>query len=76
MMLALLQLLQIVGEAAGRVSAEMRGNHPEIPWRQIVALRNRLLHGYDTIDSEILWHVLRDDVPLLCEALDVILASS
>ena len=51
--LALIQLLQIVGEAAGRVSTSYCDVHPEIPWAQIVSLRNRLIHGYDVIDLDI-----------------------
>ncbi len=52
--LALVQLCQILGEAASRVSALRRQQHPEVPWPQIIALRNRLIHGYDTIDLDIL----------------------
>ena len=49
--LALVRLLEIVGEAAGRVPEEVRALHPEIPWSQIVSLRNRLIHGYDRLTS-------------------------
>jgi uncharacterized protein with HEPN domain len=52
--LALVRLVEIVGEAASRVSAETRGRYPDVPWSQIVALRNRLIHGYDSIDLDIL----------------------
>jgi uncharacterized protein with HEPN domain len=73
--LALLQLLLIVGEAASRVSTARHAQHPEIPWGQIIALRNRLIHGYDTIDFDILWQVLRVDLPPLTIALENILHS-
>ena len=63
--LALVQLAQIVGEAASRVSEPKRAQHPQIPWRQVVALRNRLIHGYDTIDLEILWQIVKNDMPSL-----------
>ena len=46
--LALIHLLQIVGEAARRVSPERQAAHPEIPWQQVIAFRNRLAHGYDS----------------------------
>ncbi len=52
--LALVRLLEIVGEAAGRVSKEECALHPEIPWPQIIGLRNRLIHGYDAVDHNIL----------------------
>jgi len=63
--LALIQLLQIVGEAAGRVSPDYCNAHPEIPWPEIVSLRNRLIHGYDVIDFDIVWSILSTDLPKL-----------
>ena len=63
--LGLMQLLQIVGEAASRVSETTCQAHPQIPWKQIIALRNRLIHGYDTINLSILWAVLTTDLPAL-----------
>jgi uncharacterized protein with HEPN domain len=72
--LALVRLLEIVGEAAGRVSREERALHPEIPWPQIIGLRNRLIHGYDAVDNEILWQILSRDLPPLVRALEAILA--
>jgi len=72
--LALVRLLEIVGEAAGRVSEENRALHPEIPWPQIVGLRNRLIHGYDAVDYDILWQIITDDLPPLVKALEAILS--
>lgn len=73
--LALVQLLQIVGEAASRISSATRDQHPTIPWSQIVALRNRLIHGYDTIDFDILWQILTADLPALIAQLQSILSN-
>ena len=53
--LALVRLLEVIGEAASRVSGEDRARYPEVPWPQIVSLRNRLIHGYDAVDLDILW---------------------
>ena len=61
--LALVQLLQIIGEAARRVSEHLRHQHPEVPWGEIIALRNRLVHGYDTVDLDRLWEILTGDLP-------------
>jgi len=72
--LALVQLAQIVGEAAGRVSDARQARHPEIPWTQIIALRNRLIHGHDIIDFDILWNIITGDMPKLIAALEKILA--
>jgi uncharacterized protein with HEPN domain len=68
--LSLVRLLEIVGEAAGRVSANERARHPNIPWSEIVGLRNRLIHGYDSVDFDILWRIVSDDLPPLIAALE------
>jgi uncharacterized protein with HEPN domain len=52
--LALTRLLETIGEAASRVPVEARIHYPGIPWAQIVGMRNRLIHGYDAVDSNIL----------------------
>ena len=51
--LALVRLLEIIGEAANRIPPEEQARHPQIPWPQIVGLRNRLIHGYDSVDFDI-----------------------
>ena len=63
--LALVRLLEIIGEAANRVTNGTRQQTPNIPWSQIVSLRHRLIHGYDTINMDILWKILTDDLPAL-----------
>lgn len=68
--LALVRLLEIVGEAAGRMPAQERSHHPDIPWAEIVGLRNRLIHGYDSVDFDILWQIVIDDLPPLIAALE------
>ncbi len=73
--LALVRLLEIVGEAAGRVPQELCANHPEIPWPQIISLRNRLIHGYDSVDFNILWQIIVTDLPPLISALGTIIAA-
>jgi len=67
LMLSLLKLVEIIGEAAGRVSEEMRETHPDIPWAQIVATRNRLVHGYDKVDLDMLWRIVSEDLPALID---------
>ena len=73
--LALVRLLEIIGEAAGRVPQEVCARHMEIPWLQIVSLRNRLIHGYDSVDFDILWQIVTSDLPPLITALVAIIAS-
>lgn len=72
--LALVRLVEIVGEAAARVSQDTCGQHPYIPWPQIVGMRNRLVHGYETVDLKILWDTITDDLPPLIVELEQILA--
>jgi len=74
--LALTRLVEIVGEAATRVSLEARQQQPEIPWPQIIGLRNRLIHGYDAVDLNILWDIVQDDLPPLIAELERILAEN
>jgi uncharacterized protein with HEPN domain len=67
--LALVRLLEIIGEAAKRVPEAQRTRIPEIPWAQIVSLRNRLIHGYDEVDFDILWQIVTRDLPNLVATL-------
>ena len=61
--------LEIIGEAATHVPDSIRHAHPQIPWRQSIATRNRLIHGYLGIDNDTLWSIVRDDIPALLESL-------
>ena len=63
--LAVVRLLEIVGEAAAGVSEKSRGEFPGIPWAEIVGLRNRLIHGYDSVDLDIVWNIVKGDLPAL-----------
>jgi uncharacterized protein with HEPN domain len=67
--LALVRLLEIIGEAANRVPEDQRARMPEIPWAQIVGMRNRLIHGYDEVDFDVLWEIVSRDLPKLMELL-------
>ena len=62
--------VEIIGEAAGRVSAAFREAHPEIPWRRIVAQRHVLAHEYGEIEHELIWTVATVHIPELIDALD------
>ena len=70
--LALVRLMEIIGEAANRITPEYRSRYPSIPWLQIVSLRNRLIHGYDSVDMEIVWEILTTDLPALVKELETI----
>lgn len=73
-LLALLHLIQVLGEAASRTSAAIRDAHPELPWGQLVGMRNRIVHGYDHVDPDIVWRVATDDLEPVLAALERIAA--
>jgi uncharacterized protein with HEPN domain len=68
--LALVRLIEIIGEAATRVSKETRAACPIIPWDDVIGMRNKLIHGYDSVDLDILWDTVTDDLPPLIEELE------
>lgn len=68
--LAMRHIIQIIGEAANRVSTEFRATHPEIPWEEIVGMRHRVVHDYLGIDEEIIWTTLTHDLPKLVDILE------
>ncbi len=68
--LALVRCIEIIGEAGARVSAEGRAEAPDIPWAEIVAMRNRLIHAYFDVDLDIVWRTINDDLPPLIATLN------
>lgn len=72
--LGLVKCLEIVGEAAGRLSPDLRERHSAVAWDQIIGMRNRLVHAYFDIDYEQVWKALTEDLPPLIEQLEGILA--
>jgi uncharacterized protein with HEPN domain len=74
--LALTRVIEVIGEAASRVPEEFRSRHPQLPWRQTIGIRNRLIHGYDTVNMDILWAIIQEDLPPLIEQLQAILGGS
>ena len=64
--------LELIGEAATNIPDEVRQKYPQIPWRTVVATRNKLIHGYLGIDNDTLWSLIQGDVPVLLQALQKI----
>ncbi|MCY4611833.1 MAG: DUF86 domain-containing protein [Gammaproteobacteria bacterium] len=71
--LALRKLVEIIGEAAYRVPKEFQDNHPDIMWGKIVGMRNRLVHGYDAVDLDVLWSVVKFDLPILATQMEAMI---
>jgi uncharacterized protein with HEPN domain len=72
---ATLRNLELIGEAATHVPAEVRTTVADVPWRVIIAVRNRLIHGYLGIDDDTVWSIVRDDLVPLRAALIALLAA-
>lgn len=68
--LGLVRLIEIIGEAAAHVSSEGRLKCPAVPWDDVVSMRNKLIHGYASIDLDILWNTVTDDLPRLTVELE------
>lgn len=68
--------LELIGEAATHIPEDVRHANPSIPWRLIIATRNRLIHGYLGIDNDTLWSIVRGDVPTLLPPLRALKAKS
>jgi uncharacterized protein with HEPN domain len=68
--LALIHLVQVIGEAARQVSREFAATHPEIPWENIVGMRHKVVHDYLGVDEDIVWQVVTEDLPKLVQALE------
>jgi len=74
--LAVVRLLEVIGEAANRVPVNIQNRYSEIRWREVISLRNRLIHGYDAVDYDIVWEILKHDLPELMDQLNKILQSN
>jgi uncharacterized protein with HEPN domain len=73
---ATLRNLELIGEAASHVPQFVRDNHPSVPWRLMVATRNRLIHGYLGIDNDTIWSIVTIDIPALLMRLHELKRSS
>jgi len=71
--LALAYRIQMIGEAARRVSEATRRAHPDIPWKQIIGMRHKIVHDYLSVDYDIVWQVVGQDLPELIRQLDAVL---
>lgn len=72
---AVIRRLEIIGEAARRISEETRAAYPDLPWSDMVSMRNIMIHEYDDIDLAIVWETVNNDLPPLIDALEKILQS-
>lgn len=70
---AVMYAIAVMGEATKRLSDEFREQHPQLPWRELAGLRDRLVHDYRNIDLDILWDVVSVEIPVLLTNLEPLL---
>jgi len=75
LMLALVRLLEVVGEAAKAVPEDVRRRTPQIAWKDIAGTRDRLIHGYFDVDLDIVWEIVTKDLPPLIAALEQLISA-
>jgi uncharacterized protein with HEPN domain len=67
---AVIYPLEIMGEAAGRISEDFRDSHPDIPWHKVIGIRNRLIHEYFRINRKTVWDTIKNDLPDLIRMIE------
>ena len=72
LVLAMLRLIEVIGEAASSISSDFRDGSPQIPWREIIGTRNRLIHGYSDVNLDIVWRIIDQELPALIPELEKI----
>ena len=72
---AFVKLVEIIGEAASKLTPELRQQHPDIEWKKIIGLRHILVHDYDAIDEALLWRVVQNELPVLRGRLQAVLTN-
>jgi uncharacterized protein with HEPN domain len=71
--LAFERVMEVLGEATKRLPSELRDRYPVVPWKLIVGMRDRVSHGYDAVDYQILWDAVQQDIPVLLDTVEQIL---
>ncbi len=69
---AICRSLEIIGEASNRIHPDIKSKYPIIAWREMGDIRNRIIHHYFGIDYDIVWDTIKTDIPLLKEAIEII----
>ena len=71
---AVIRAFEIIGEAARHIPAQVRRRYPQVPWQDMLAMRNLLIHEYFGVDSEVLWRTIQEDISPLRNAIQEMLA--
>jgi len=70
---ALIRALEVIGEAARHIPAEFRRAHPEVPWRGMTGMRDKVIHDYFGVDATLVWRTVKDDLPKMADSIRQIL---
>ena len=70
---AVVRNLEVIGEAVKNVSADLRTRHPDVPWRRIAGMRDKMIHEYFGVDPRLVWAVVENDLPELARKIESIL---
>ena len=70
---SVIRRIEIIGEAAGRVSPQLREAHPQVPWGDMRGMRNQLIHRYDGVDLHVVWNTAQDSIPRLMGLIESLL---
>ena len=73
LLFAIVRAIEVIGEAASKVTPETQAASPAIPWASIVGMRNRLIHGYFDIDLDVVWKTVTEEIPPLRRSLKLLL---
>jgi uncharacterized protein with HEPN domain len=76
LLFAIIRAIEVLGEAASKVTEETQAASPEVPWASIVGMRNRLIHGYFDVDSDVVWRTVTEEVPGLLRSLKLLVEKS
>jgi uncharacterized protein with HEPN domain len=70
---AVIRAIEIIGEAASKLPKTVLTKYPDLPWRDIISMRNKLVHAYFGIKVDVIWQTIQDDLPLITQVLAVII---
>jgi uncharacterized protein with HEPN domain len=72
LLFAIVRAIEVIGDAAGKVTDETQAASPGVPWASIIGMRNRLIHGYFDIDSDVVWKTVTEEMPALQRSLKLL----